>query len=70
MGDDFRIKYYQKEDAQLFLDVRNKYYEDVSESWEGKLVCAIKLEWDYDNCTINLSDSVLDSYEEQEFWID
>ena len=49
------IKYENKHDAQDLINALERNYEAVSVDWEGELFCGIKLEWDYQNWTVDLS---------------
>ena len=53
--ENFGIKYEKKQDAQDIFNALEKIYEAVSVDWDGELFCSIKLEWDYQNRTVNLS---------------
>ena len=52
--DDFGVEYEQKEYAQNLLNALNRHYEAVAEDWEVKIFCAINLEWDYKQRTLDL----------------
>ena len=52
---DIGIKYEKKQDAQDLINALEKNYEVVSVDWGGELFCDIKLEWDYQNRTVDLS---------------
>lgn len=52
--DDFWVKYVGKEHAQHLVDVLKKYYK-LAEDWDGDLYCGIKLNWDYENRTLDIS---------------
>jgi hypothetical protein len=51
--DDFGIKYAGKEHADHLLNALRKYCE-VAEDWTGGLYCGIKLDWNYENNTVDL----------------
>ena len=52
--DDFGVKYVGKEHADhLIASIKKKY--ELTEDWTGDLYCGIKLKWDYDNRTVDLS---------------
>ena len=53
--DDFGIKYKNKQDAQDLINALEINYEAVSVDWDGELFWGIKLEWDYQNRTVDLS---------------
>ena len=53
--DKFGIKYEKKQDAQDIINALGEHYEAVSVDWDGELLCGIKLEWDYQNRTVDLS---------------
>ena len=52
---DFGIEYIHKQHATHLLDALKHHYEAVSEDWEGKLFCGIKLNWNYLTRTVDLS---------------
>lgn len=52
--DDFGIKHVGKDDALHLINILKQYYE-VSVDWEGSLFAGIKLDWDYENGTVDLS---------------
>jgi hypothetical protein len=52
--DDFAAKYVGKEHADHLTTVLKEKYE-ISQDWEAKLYCGIKLKWDYVNRTCDLS---------------
>eukprot|EP00956_Cyclotella_meneghiniana_P021059 scaffold37874_cov42-Cyclotella_meneghiniana.AAC.3 len=52
--DDFGVKYVGKEHAQHLIDVLREHYK-LAEDWAGDLYCGIKLDWDYDNRTLDIS---------------
>ena len=52
--DDFGVDYEHKEDTEyLFYELNIHYYAEA-EDWEGKIFCAINLEWDYKERTVDL----------------
>ena len=52
--DDFGVKYTQQEDiAHMIGCIKEKY--QLTKDWTGNLYCGIKLKWDYDNCTLDIS---------------
>jgi hypothetical protein len=52
--DDFGVKYVGKEHANhLIASIKNKY--ELTEDWTGNLYCGIKLKWDYDARTVDLT---------------
>ena len=53
--DNFCIKYGNKQDAQDIINALEKIYEAVSVDSDGELFCSIKLEWNYQNRTVDLS---------------
>ena len=53
--EDFGIKYKNKQDVQDIINALEKNYEAVSVDWDGELFCGIKLEWDYQNITVDLN---------------
>ena len=44
--DNFGIKYERQEDITYLLDALKTIYK-ISEDWDGKLYCGLKVEWDY-----------------------
>ena len=52
--DDFGIKCEKKQDAQDLINALEEHYKAVSVDWDGELLCGIKLEWDYQNRTVDL----------------
>ena len=53
--DDFGVEYEQNEDTLYLLDVLNAHCEVVEVDWEGNILCAINLEWDYNRQTVDIS---------------
>ena len=53
--DNFGMKYKNKRDAQDLINALESNYEAVSVDWDGELFCGIKLEWDYQHQTVDLS---------------
>ena len=53
--DDFGIKYENKQDAQDLINALEINYEAVSVDWDGELLCGIKIKWNYQNRTVDLS---------------
>jgi hypothetical protein len=52
--DDFGVKYVGKEHVDhLIASIKKKY--ELTEDWTGDLYCGIKLKWDYDARTVDLS---------------
>ena len=51
--DNFGIKYVGKKHAQHLLNVLKKTYE-MTEDWNGKLICGIHFKWDYNNSTVEM----------------
>jgi hypothetical protein len=52
--DNLGIKYESKEDIDhQIAAIKIKY--KLSEDWSGNLYCSIKLNWDYDKCTLDIS---------------
>ena len=52
--DDFGIKYVGKEHADHLIAAIEEKYE-FSTNWGGTLYCGILINWDYANCTVDLS---------------
>jgi hypothetical protein len=52
--DDFGIKYVGREHAQHLLDCLQAQYT-VTTDWAGTKYCGLTLNWDYTNCTVQLS---------------
>ena len=53
--ENFGIKYKNKQDSHDIINVLEKNYEAVLVDYDGELFCGIKLEWDYQNRTVDLS---------------
>ncbi len=52
--DDFGVKYKHQEDIDhLIVAIKTKY--KLTKDWIGNLYCGIKLNWDYDKCTLDIS---------------
>ncbi len=65
--DDFGVKYVGKEHADHSIRCIKQKYE-LTEDWSGDLYCGLKLRWDYDARTVDLSmpgyiRKVLDKYQ-------
>jgi hypothetical protein len=52
--DDFGVKYVGKEHAQHLAAALKSNYE-ITMDWGRQTVCRVTLEWDYVNCTVDLS---------------
>jgi hypothetical protein len=52
--DDFGVKYVNKEDIDHLIELIKKTYT-LTEDWTGNLYCGICLDWDYKNCTVDIS---------------
>ena len=52
--DEFGIKYERQEDITHILDALKTVYK-ISEYWDGKLYCGLKLEWGYYNREVLIS---------------
>jgi hypothetical protein len=52
--DDFGVKYVNQDDVNHLIASIKKTYT-LTEDWTGDLYCGIKLRWDYENRTINIS---------------
>ena len=53
--EDCGIKYENKQDSQDLIDSLENNYEAVSVEWDGELFFGIKIKWDYQNQTVDLS---------------
>jgi hypothetical protein len=53
--DDFGIQLTRKHHAQHLIAALKQDYEAVTMDWGRKLFCGIKLNWDYQGCTVDLS---------------
>jgi hypothetical protein len=53
--DDFGVKYKRKEDVDHLIAAIKSKYKKLTEDWTGELYCSIKLQWDYDKHTLNIS---------------
>ncbi len=54
MADNFSVKYVGKEHADHLIFCNKKKYE-LTKDWTGNLYCEIKLNWDYNPQTLNIS---------------
>lgn len=52
--DDFFVKYIDEKDAEHLLNALKDQYV-LSEDWEAKLYCGVKLKWDFNQRTCILS---------------
>jgi hypothetical protein len=52
--DDFGVKYVGRERAEHLMEFIKKNY-NISSDWNGSAYCGLTLEWDYKNCTVDLS---------------
>jgi hypothetical protein len=52
--DDFGVKYTDKKDIDHLINSLKKDYE-LTEDWDGDLYCGIKLKWDYEARTLDIS---------------
>jgi hypothetical protein len=52
--DNFGVKYTNQGDMDHLIGSLKKDYE-LTEDWDGALYCRIKLKWDYDACTLDIS---------------
>ena len=52
--DDFAMHYTNKDNALHLLAALKDHYQ-VTEDWEATCYCGLILQWDYANCTINIS---------------
>jgi len=48
------VKYYNKEDADHFIESLRKHYE-ISIDWSGKNYCVTSLKWDYAQGYVDMS---------------
>ena len=53
--DDFGIKYISKGHADHLIQCLQNHYQEVEINWASKRFCGIHLNWDYANCTCDLS---------------
>jgi hypothetical protein len=53
--DDFGVKYKKKEDVDHLIAAIKAKYKKLSEDWTSDLYCGIKLTWDYDARTLDIS---------------
>ncbi len=54
MVDNFGVKYERQEDVDhLIKYVKSKY--ELAADWTGNLYCGIRLKWDYDQHTLDIS---------------
>jgi hypothetical protein len=52
--DDFGVKYVEREHAEHLMTCIKKKY-NISSDWNGTACCVLTLEWDYKNCTVDVS---------------
>jgi hypothetical protein len=52
--DDFGVKYVGREHAEHLMACIKKNY-NISSDWNGGAYCGLTLDWDYKNCTVDLS---------------
>ena len=52
---DFGIKYVGKEHADHLISTLRQHYDSVTEDWEGKLYVGITLDWNYEECWLDIS---------------
>jgi hypothetical protein len=52
---DFGVKYERKEDVDHLIATIKSKYNKLTKDWTGNIYCGIKLQWDYDECTLNIS---------------
>jgi hypothetical protein len=52
--EDFSVKYVNKDDVDHLIASINSTYT-LTKDWTGNLYCGIALNWDYVNCTVNIS---------------
>jgi hypothetical protein len=52
--DDSGVKYTRQEDIDHLIGCIKEKYQ-LTEDWTGNLYCGIKLKWDYDNQTLDIS---------------
>jgi hypothetical protein len=52
--DDFGIKYTKKTNAEHLMNTLQQLYS-VSQDWTGAHYCGLTIEWDYPNCTVDIS---------------
>jgi hypothetical protein len=51
---DFGVKYMHQEDINHFIMCIKEKYE-LTKDWDGNLYCGIRLKWDYNACTLDIS---------------
>jgi hypothetical protein len=54
MVDDFGIEYESKTNAEQLMHMLKKLYA-VSKDWTGTRYCGLTIDWDYSNCTVDIS---------------
>ncbi len=52
--DDFAIHYTNKADANHLMSVLHQHYQ-VIKDWDAMQYCGMTLNWDYQQCTMDLS---------------
>jgi hypothetical protein len=51
--DNFGVKYVNKDDVNHLIKCLKEKYK-LTKDWDGNLYCGIKLNWNYDNCTLDI----------------
>ena len=54
VGGDFGVKYTNKSDVNQLIECLKTDYK-LTEDWDGNLYCGIKLKWDYNTRTLDIS---------------
>jgi hypothetical protein len=52
--DDFGVKYVNQDNVNHLIASIKKTYT-LTKDWTGNVYCGIKLRWDYENCTVDIS---------------
>jgi len=52
--DDFAVCYTNQDDAMHLLTALHNHYQ-ITEYWDATQYCGLTLQWDYDQCTVNIS---------------
>jgi hypothetical protein len=53
--DNFGVKYTNKDDANHLLESLQECNYKLSTDWTGSRYCGLTIQWDYENCTCNIS---------------
>jgi hypothetical protein len=52
--DDFGIQYQNRDDVSHLISALRNFYK-ISEDWSGSRYCGLNLDWNYQNCTCDIS---------------